>query len=135
MTAIRRNIAESFLDDSGAIAPKVTRYAPPVWPGRQRYFSRYPVRLAETRTGTANATRQSAPFRAGLVPPPPVGGSFKGETLRQVCDGGGGVASAVIPRHSLEPRAPGLVWVRGGHHSLARRADVRRTHSPRSEPI
>src|SRR5271157_4416262 len=41
-----------------------------------------------------------------LVPPPPFGGSFRGETGCCVWHVGGGEASAVMPRQALEPVCP-----------------------------
>src|SRR5271157_3955564 len=43
---------------------------------------------------------------SGLVPPPPFGGSFRGETGCCVWHVGGGEASAVMPRQALEPVCP-----------------------------
>src|SRR5271157_1238216 len=45
-------------------------------------------------------------LRCGLVPPPPFGGSFRGETGCCVWHVGGGEASAVMPRQALEPVCP-----------------------------
>ena len=64
---------------------------------------------------------------AGLAAPPPVGGSFMWETWSCV-----GLGSHT-PSH-IGAVAPGLVWVRAGHHSLVMVRVARpREHSPRSE--